>query len=54
LAIDVIVEGSPGRTVLGFAEQVIVGGSYAWTRKPAVQLACWPGRMHSETWPETV
>src|SRR3984885_12162223 len=47
----VIVELSPGLSVVGFAEQLMVGGSNCLTSKFAVQSANSPAFCPCETWP---
>ncbi len=50
----VIVAEPPGSTEVGLAEQLIVGGSNAFTANCAEQSADWPGLAPSVTWPFTV
>ena len=48
MPVDVIVEESPGFSVVGFAEQEMVGGSNGFTVNEAVQSAASPGFLPSE------
>lgn len=44
----------PGMMVEGLAEQLMAGGSKAFTVKLALQLAIWPGFAPCEACPLTV
>src|ERR1017187_5566789 len=54
MALDVMVDESPGLTDDGLAEQLMVGGWNALMVNCAVQSADWPGFGPSVTWPVTV
>jgi len=54
VATVLIAMSVPEMAVLGFALQVIVGGSKALTVKGAAQDACWRALGPYWTWPVTV
>ena len=54
LATDVMVAESPGITVLGFAEQEMVGGSKAMDAELCGAAGLLAGANALETWPVTV